>query len=221
VQVTRLYTDDAELYDIAFDWDVNAEVEWLLERLGPACRSVFEPGCGSGRMLEAFSSHGLEVVGIDSSSRMVTLARARLGGLGSVHVADMTSFDLGRSFDGAVSPINTLLHLTPPELQPHLEALARHLKAGAHYLVQVGLADPKQREPFAGSHWEARRGDTHLRIRCRSYAAFHPVRMMFDAAGIAMMVAMRPVRNWAWALGTLVIWVAIFFAFLLIAIPRH
>jgi hypothetical protein len=27
-------------------------------------------------------------------------------------------------------------------------------------------------------------------------------------------------RNWIWALGTLVIWVAVFFAFLLIAIPR-
>jgi hypothetical protein len=28
-------------------------------------------------------------------------------------------------------------------------------------------------------------------------------------------------RNWLWSLGTLVVWAAIFFAFLLIAIPRH
>jgi hypothetical protein len=28
-------------------------------------------------------------------------------------------------------------------------------------------------------------------------------------------------RNWAWALGTLVVWAGIFFAFFLIAIPRH
>jgi SAM-dependent methyltransferase len=164
VQVTKLYTDDAELYDIAFDWDVSAEVEWLLERLGPECRSVFEPGCGSGRMLDAFASHGLEVVGIDSSPRMVVLTRERLGGGGSVHLADMTNFDLGRSFDGAVSPINTLLHLTPTELQRHLEVMARHLKPDARYLVQVGLVEPVQREPFASSHWEATRGDTHLRI---------------------------------------------------------
>jgi hypothetical protein len=27
-------------------------------------------------------------------------------------------------------------------------------------------------------------------------------------------------KNWVWALGTLVVWVAIFFAFLLIAIAR-
>jgi hypothetical protein len=48
VHVTKLYTDDADLYDIAFDWDVSAEVEWLVDRLGPGCRSIFEPGCGSG-----------------------------------------------------------------------------------------------------------------------------------------------------------------------------
>jgi SAM-dependent methyltransferase len=164
VHVTKLYTDDADLYDIAFDWDVSAEVEWLVDRLGPGCRSIFEPGCGSGRMLDAFASRGLEVVGIDSSPRMVALARERLAGVGSVHVADMTNFDLGRSFDGAVSPINTLLHLTPTELQRHLQVMARHLKPGACYVVQVGLVDPAQREPFARSHWEATRGDTHLRI---------------------------------------------------------
>jgi hypothetical protein len=49
--VTRLYTDDAELYDIAFDWDIDDEVSWILERL--ETKSVLEPGCGSGRMLEA------------------------------------------------------------------------------------------------------------------------------------------------------------------------
>jgi hypothetical protein len=45
--------------------------------------------------------------------------------------------------------------------------------------------------------------------------------MMFDLVAVAMMVAMRPTRNWVWALGTLVVWAAILFAFLLIAIPRH
>jgi SAM-dependent methyltransferase len=162
--VTKLYTDDAELYDLAFDWDITDEVEWLLDLLGPACRSVLEPGCGGGRVLEAFAKRGLEVTGIDSSSRMVALARERLGGRGVVHLADMTNFDLGRTFAGAVSPINTLLHLTPRELERHFDAMARHLEPQARYLVQVGLVDPGEREPFAASHWEASRGDTHLKI---------------------------------------------------------
>jgi hypothetical protein len=31
---------------------------------------------------------------------------------------------------------------------------------------------------------------------------------------------MRSVPTWVWAVGTLVVWLAMFFAFLLIAIPR-
>jgi hypothetical protein len=44
--VSRIYSDEAELYDIAFDWDLSDEAAWLVERLGPDCRSVLEPGCG-------------------------------------------------------------------------------------------------------------------------------------------------------------------------------
>jgi SAM-dependent methyltransferase len=157
--VTRLYGDDAELYDIAFDWDVSAEVDWLVERLGrPA--SVLEPGCGSGRMLAAFADRGIEVVGIDRSPQMVELARSRLGDHGTVVLGDITDFDLDRTFNGAVCPINTLLHLTPDQLARHLVCTARHTP---RYLVQVGLVDPSGQEPFAGSHWEAERGATRLR----------------------------------------------------------
>ena len=34
------------------------------------------------------------------------------------------------------------------------------------------------------------------------------------------MIPMRPTHNWIWALGVLAVWVAIFFAFLLISISR-
>ena len=110
--MARIYTDDAELYDIAFDWDISDEVDWLLERLGPDCRRVLEPGCGSGRMLEALAQRSLAVTGIDLSVPMLELARRRLGDRGTVIRADMTDFDLGETFDGAVCPINTLTLLT-------------------------------------------------------------------------------------------------------------
>jgi SAM-dependent methyltransferase len=157
--VTRLYGTDAEIYDIAFDWDISEEVDWLVERLGrPA--SVLEPGCGSGRMLEAFADRGIDVAGIDRSPEMLELARRRLTGRGTVVEADIVEFDLGRTFDGAVCPINTLLHLTPDELARHLACMARHT---GRYLAQVGLVEPSGHEPFAGSHWEAERGETRLK----------------------------------------------------------
>jgi SAM-dependent methyltransferase len=159
--VTRLYEDDAELYDIAFDWDISDEADWLVERLNAT--TVLEPGCGSGRMLEALADRGCQVVGIDNSPQLLELARRRLGTRGEVLEEDMTQFDLGRTFDGAVCPINTLLHLSPAELGRHLPRMAQHLERRARYLVQVGLVEAGQ-EPFAGSQWEASRGETSLKV---------------------------------------------------------
>ena len=148
--MTELYERHAVLYDRAFSWDIEDEVDWLLARLGRDCRRVLEPGCGSGRVLEALARRGLDVVGLDRSSAMVGLARVRLGATAEVVLADMTDFDLGRTFDGAVCPINTLAHLSHGELARHLERMGRHLRPGGRYLAQLQLgADPR------ASSWEA------------------------------------------------------------------
>lgn len=160
--MSRLYGEDAELYDIAFGWDVSAEADWLLERFGPGCRTVLEPGCGAGRILEALARRGLDVVGIDRSPAMVEIARRRLaaaGLRGEVAGADMTAFDLGRVVDAAVCPINTLAHLTRGGLAAHLEAMGVALRPGARYLVQLGVFvgwDPRV------SRWEAERDGTRV-----------------------------------------------------------
>ncbi len=162
--MTRLYTDDVELYDIAFTWDLDDEVSWLVERFGSSCKTVFEPGSGTGRMLEALALRGLAPCGIDSSAAMVAFSRARLSEAGvhaGVMLADMTDFDLGMRFDAAVCPINTLLHLTLDELASHLARMADHLEPGARYLVQVGVFDSEALPP--PSEWEAERDGTALR----------------------------------------------------------
>ena len=80
---------------------------------------------------------------------MVELARARLGDAAEVVLADMTDFDLGRTFDGALCPINTLAHLSARELARHLEAMGRHLRPGGRYLVQLQLGGERH-----SSQWE-------------------------------------------------------------------
>ena len=62
----------------------------------------------------------------------------------------MTDFHLGRTFDGAVCPINTLGHLSPEELARHLERMGYHLRPGARYLVQLQLGGGVH-----SSQWEA------------------------------------------------------------------
>ena len=157
--MTRIYSEEAELYDIAFDWDLSDEAAWLVSRLGSDCRTVLEPGCGSGRMLAALAARGLEVVGIDASQEMLSLAQAR--GCEAVR-ADMTDFDLGRRFDGAVSVVSTVGTLGVDGLGSHLEAMARHLDSGARYLVQQGVFEGDAE--LWRSEWEAERGETKLHV---------------------------------------------------------
>ena len=163
--MTQLYTDEVELYDIAFTWDLEDEVSWLVARFGSSCMTVLEPGSGTGRMLEALALRGLAACGIDSSPAMVAFSRARLSDAGvhaGVMLANMTAFNLAMRFDAAVCPINTLSHLTEGELASHLVLMAKHLEPGAHYLVQLGVFDSEELPP--PNEWEAERGGTKLRI---------------------------------------------------------
>ena len=141
-----VYEDQAHLYDIAFSWDVGDEVEWLLMKLGPDVRVIVEPGCGSGRMFPDFVKHGVDVIGVDCSETMLRRAAERMARLDlpkpTTLCADMTDFDLSRTFDGAICPINTFGYLlTRERALAHLECVAHHLPPGRKYLLQVDLAD--------------------------------------------------------------------------------
>jgi SAM-dependent methyltransferase len=121
-------------------------------------------------MLDAIARHAdVEVVGIDQSPRMVEAARRRLAEFGpraSVVLADMTSFDLGRRFDGAVCPISTLAHLAPDDLARHLDHVASHLHVGARYLVQLALlGEGSTVDDQPPDEWDMERGEMRLRIR--------------------------------------------------------
>jgi SAM-dependent methyltransferase len=157
----RIYEEEADLYDIAFGWDLATEAEWLVERLGPDCRTVLEPGCGSGRMLTALGERGLGVTGIDRSKAMVDYAREHAPAA-EVVLGDMTDFELDRRFDGAVCAISTLSLLGAEGLAPHLEAMARHLAPGARYLVQQGLAGDAT--DLWRSEWDAERDGVKLHV---------------------------------------------------------
>src|SRR5262249_21193678 len=140
---------------------VEEEVDWLFEQLGQP-KGVLEPGGGSGRMLDSFARRGIEAGGIELPAPVVARAGAPRGKGAAVSLPDIPDFPLGRAVGGAISPINTLLHLSPEQLARHLACVVRHLEPGARYLVQVGLIEAESYDPFAGSDWEASRGDTKL-----------------------------------------------------------
>jgi SAM-dependent methyltransferase len=60
--------------------------------------SVLDAGCGTGRVAIELARRGVDVVGVDVDPSMLATARRRAPELGWVE-DDLTTFDLGRTFD--------------------------------------------------------------------------------------------------------------------------
>ena len=167
------YASQSELYDLAFSWDVEGEVAWLLERFGAGTKSVLEPACGNGRLFSGFARRGVATAGVDLSAGMLAKAAARTPSALLVQ-ADIRAFDLGRRFDGAFCPVNSLGYLhTAEDMARHLACVARHLVPGGKYLVQLGLRNLDDFRPLAvdtTSQWDVETPRGRLRTTWKSGA---------------------------------------------------
>jgi SAM-dependent methyltransferase len=56
-----------------------------------AGRRILDVGCGAGPLLAALRERGAVVTGVDSSTKMLELARQRLGDGADLHPADLSS----------------------------------------------------------------------------------------------------------------------------------
>ena len=78
----------------------------VLERLPlTGGETVIDAGCGSGRVTEALLARlpAGRVIGVDQSASMIDAARERLGDGAELHVADLSTFDLGLEADAILS----------------------------------------------------------------------------------------------------------------------
>jgi hypothetical protein len=151
-----LYSE-AELYDIAYEWDVTRELCFFV-----ACMELFgdthphrllEPACGTGRNMESFAAMGLEVCGYDVCQETLDFAKARLDGSKlmhqcQLHHGDMSNFRLDELFDGAYNAINSFRYLISDEdVASHFEAMHKMLKAGAVYVIDLSYGMPPRMQP--------------------------------------------------------------------------
>ncbi|MEM7247854.1 MAG: class I SAM-dependent methyltransferase [Acidobacteriota bacterium] len=168
----------AELYDLAFSWDLSEEIAWLKSRLGPERRHVVEPACGSGRLLLPLAEAGFRVAGYDGATTMLERAFDRFRAAGQPEprlvrcdLASRPGRQLGGPFDAALMPINTFAHLsTEAEARRHLEIVAEVLKEGAPYLVQLDLdtlAGRQPREVGPNTGWNT--ATEHGTLRCEVF----------------------------------------------------
>ncbi|NGN66350.1 methyltransferase domain-containing protein, partial [Streptomyces sp. A7024] len=115
-------------------------LEWLIEQLPPAARTL-DVGSGTGRpAAAALVEAGHSVLGIDVSPVMVDLATRQVPAA-EFRCADIRDFPLDAdAFDG-VCVFFSLLQMTRAEQSALLRRLARSLKPGGHLVLATVPAD--------------------------------------------------------------------------------
>lgn len=170
--------DHPKYYDLVFGSDWKAEFDFLkgvFDRYvsGNVTR-LFEPACGTGRLLMRFGKAGYEVAGNDLNTKAVTFCNRRLKRHSlpeSALVGDMCDFQptfAGKSkkVDAMFNTINSFRHLrTAAEAEAHLRCVAAGLRKGGVYVLGLHLT-PARGQPLADEEsWAARRGNLSVLSR--------------------------------------------------------
>jgi SAM-dependent methyltransferase len=139
---------------LAADYDRVAEryAEWfvneldekpfdreILDRFALATKAmgrVLDLGCGPGQIGRYLSERGVDVLGIDLSSKMIEIARRSNQGL-SFEQGDMRALDLPDASIGGVVGFYSLIHLERTDVPAALEEIARVLVPDGSALIAV------------------------------------------------------------------------------------
>jgi SAM-dependent methyltransferase len=169
--------DYPKYYDVIFGSDWKAEFDFLKDcfakHAGRPVKRVFEPACGTGRLLVKLGQAGYEVSGNDLNAKAVKYCNDRLAKHGlprSAFVGDMAAFGVkdlpGRKkVDAAFNMINSFRHLpTEKAAVAHLTCVAEALNKGGLYLLGLHLT-PTDDEWEGEEEWHARRGNLSVLSR--------------------------------------------------------
>lgn len=136
-----VYEKSARIYDLLYvgsgikDYSAEAaELHRIIQEACPAARSLLDVACGTGAHL-AELRRWYTVEGVDLSPAMLAVAHSRLRGT-PLHVADMQSLDLGRSFDSVICLFSSIGHVTDPtEMRSTIARLATHVAPGGVFIL--------------------------------------------------------------------------------------
>lgn len=172
--VTASIYDYPRYYDLVFgsDWAaeyqfieaaVREHVDWPAGSAPEMSRwRLWEPACGTGRLLYRFARAGADVSGCDLNPAAVDYCNQRLKRAGLAAravVADMCDFAVDQPYDAAFNTINSFRHLGSEEAATaHLAAMGRAIRPGGIYLLGLHLT-PRVGPQTDEESWSARRGN--------------------------------------------------------------
>jgi SAM-dependent methyltransferase len=107
-------------------------------------RSILDVCCGTGTMCEMLSEEGFSVAGFDLSPGMILRAREKAAQKDldiRYEVMDAAEFDMGQTYDAALSFFDSLNNIVQPErFQAALHRVAAHLRPGGSFIFDLNTA---------------------------------------------------------------------------------
>lgn len=149
------YDQIAPFYDIehaSFDEDLD-----MYRNYAELCGGrILELGSGSGRVLLPLARSGFHITGLDSSARMLDVARKHVyaEGLASrvqlVH-DDMRTFLLDQKYRMAFIALGSFGHLiTRKDQMSVLQTVRSHMSPGGTFIIDISNADARYMEDLSG-----------------------------------------------------------------------
>ncbi|OUT60769.1 MAG: SAM-dependent methyltransferase [Rhodopirellula sp. TMED11] len=147
--------DYPQYFDMLFRDETASEVEFFqqaFERYGNGpIKRLFEPGCGTGRLVIAMAALGYDATGLDLSDPMLSYMKQRLKRRGLTATAingDMADFHFDAPFDAAFCTFNTFRHLlTEQQALAHLNCVADCLNDQGLYVLGMHLDPEEEYDP--------------------------------------------------------------------------
>ena len=161
--------DWPKYYEFIYGSDWQAECDFLRDCFGfhadGEVQRLFEPACGTGRLIYRLAKRGFEVGGVDLNPEAIRYCQERFEKAelqADVFVGDMCDFACPNPWDAAFNTINSFRHLLSDELAiRHLRCVAQCLRPGGIYVLGLHLT-PTACVPQENETWSHRRG--HLQV---------------------------------------------------------
>jgi len=169
VEPEKSWYDYPHYYDVGFREDTPREAKFFEKAFAKyipgKVKRVFEPGCGSGRLVVEMAERGFQVTGLDLNQPALDYCKEQLDKKGlkaTLMKGDMTAFELKRPADAAFNTINTFRHLLSEEdAVKHLKCVAANLRPGGIYILGLHLL-PTGGDFYGSEKWKAKEGRTQI-----------------------------------------------------------
>ena len=177
----------ADLYDVVHT-GLDGECEFFVAQARDLGVDTLEIGCGTGRLTLPIAASGIDITGIDNSSKMLAQCREKKKTLGKIRgkltlcKADMCDFDLRRQFGFVYMAYRTFMHALTPEMQRGALASAhRHLTDEGLFILSTWAARPSAiQRAIGGPFADTLREVARYRLPENGHTLVHYHRARYD-----------------------------------------